>query len=148
MYDAVTVASLHCLFVDFNYTVPILTTVCHYEGMLKAGNCRWGGWCIGFSYKLFPFLWVGSNTWCHDGFREGGFSMFCFFVIYQLARAPAHGTVLLLIILLFFSRKEYAESFHSPSPFLGCFNVSQLPWTASDVERHGLFIFLFISYPH
>ena len=145
MYDAATVASLHCLFVDFNYTVPILTTVCHYEGMLKAGNCRWGVGASGFRINCFLFFGSGRIHGVMMDFARGGFPCFVFFVTYQLARAPAHGTVLLLMILLFFSRKEYAESFHSPSLFPGYFNVSQLPWTASDVERRGL---SFIPYPH
>lgn len=51
--------SLHCLFVDFNLTVPILTTGCHYEGMLKAANCRWGVGASGSRINCFLFFGLG-----------------------------------------------------------------------------------------
>lgn len=106
---------------------------------LRQATAGGEGWCIWFSYKSFPFLWAGSNTWCHDGFREGA-SMFSFFVVYQLARTPAHETIFASdngLVILFEKRvrRVFLLTFSIP-------RLLQLPWAASDVERRGLFIFL------
>jgi len=92
---------------------------------LRQATAGGEGWCIGVSYKLFPFLWAGLNAWCHDGFREGGFHVFFFCRI--STRSYMRRFLLLTMILLFFSRKGYAESFYSPSPFLDYYSFHGLP---------------------